>query len=45
MKAGLYKVTITQDTGPLAGVIKGDLEITIQDANDASGQKVASAGQ
>jgi hypothetical protein len=38
-------VTITQDTGALAGVIKGELEITIQDANDASGQKVASTGR
>jgi hypothetical protein len=33
MKAGLYKVTITQDTGPLAGVVKGDLDVTIQEPN------------
>ena len=37
-KAGLYKVAITQDTGPLAGVIKGELEITIQKPNKAAGQ-------
>lgn len=33
MKAGQYKVTITQDTGPLAGVIKGELDVTIQEPN------------
>jgi hypothetical protein len=45
MKAGIYKVTISQDTGPLAGVIKGELEITIQDPSGSQAQKVASAAQ
>ena len=33
LKAGIYKVTITQDTGPLVGLVKGELDVTIQDPN------------